>query len=167
MKTFSQKEILQECLWVATKSKCLRARCGSIIINTDVFGQAQIIGRGYNSPPGDCPIAVCRKDSLPSAFKSDRTCCLHAEQRAIMDALLHYPGLVHGARLFFLRLSAEGQPETAGDPYCTICSKLALDVGLATFALWQGQGFVEYEANLYNEWSFGLKGGPASPNVKP
>ena len=167
MKTFSSAEILQECRWVAAKSKCLRARCGSIIINTNVFGQTQIIGRGYNSPPGDCSIALCRKDSLPADFKSDRTCCLHAEQRAIVDALLHYPGLLRGAKLYFLRLTAEGLPAVAGSPYCTICSKMALDAGLATFALWQGQGFIAYEANLYNEWSFGFSDGPVSPSAKP
>jgi len=167
MKTFSPAEILQECLWTATKSKCLRARCGSIIINTDIFGQTQIIGRGYNSPPGDCPIALCRKNNLPTDFKSDRTCCIHAEQRAIVDALLHYPGLVHGAKLYFLRLTTEGLPAVAGDPYCTICSKMALDAGLVTFALWQGQGFVEYETNFYNEWSFGAKGELVSTSAKP
>jgi deoxycytidylate deaminase len=114
----------------------------------------RLIGSGHNSPPGDCPIAVCRKDTLPAGFRSDRTCCLHAEQRAIFDALAYHRAELPGATIYFVRLDANGEPTPAGEPYCTICSKSVLEVGMATFVLWHERGFVAYEAHEYNELSF-------------
>ena len=134
----------------ARRSLCLRSRCGAVIISST----GALIGRGYNSPPLDCPIALCRKDSLPASFRSDRTCCLHAEQRAVFDALARHSGELAGSTLYFIRLDAAGNPEPAGDPYCTICSKTALDVGIGTFVLWHERGPVAYGTQEYNELSF-------------
>lgn len=64
----------------------------------------KVIGRGYNSPPGDIEPKTCIKDILPKNFKSDKTCCVHAEQRAIMDALRHYPHEIEGSTLFFVKV---------------------------------------------------------------
>jgi hypothetical protein len=138
----------------AERSLCLRSRCGSIVLDAG----GALIGRGHNSPPGDCPISVCRKDALPAGFKSDRTCCLHAEQRAIMDALAHHPDRLSGGRLYFVRLDDELSPKPSGRPYCSICSKLALDVGLAEFVLWQATGFTAYATDEYNQLTFAYDG---------
>lgn len=137
----------------ALHSLCLRSRCGAVIISSS----GASIGAGYNSPPLDCPIAVCRKDSLPSDFRSDRTCCVHAEQRAVYDALAHHAGELAGSTIYFVRLDQAGAPERAGEPYCTICSKAVLDVGIGTFVLWQERGFVAYGAAEYNDLSFAYR----------
>ena len=134
---------------IAQKSSCLRSKCGSVIVK----GEA-VIGSGFNSPPGNKPIDHCLKDDLPQNFKSDKTCCVHAEQRAIIDAASNNPGEISGSRLYFVRLGKEGRKETSGKPYCTICSKLALDVGIKDFVLWHKEGICVYDTAEYNELSF-------------
>jgi len=94
---------------VAAGSLCLRAHCWTIIVSDD-----EVIGAGHNSPPGDCPIAVCRKDMLPASFRSDRTCCIHAEGRAIIDALTRAPKRLVGSTAYFIRLGPDDDPAPAG-----------------------------------------------------
>ena len=136
---------------IAKKSTCQRSKCGSLIVNLD-----KIIGSGFNSPPQDienqrrCSI---KKDSY-NIKVTDKTCCIHAEQRAIMDALRKKPEKLNGSRLYFIRLDENGKPSKAGEPYCTICSKMALDVGILEFVLWNDQGVCVYETKEYNELSF-------------
>jgi len=135
----------------ARAATCRRAKCGSVIVSSDL-----VIGAGMNGPPGQLASQqrCLRRHELAPGFKSDTTCCIHAEQRAIMEALRHHPGRVVGARLYFVRLNAAGQLGVAGRPYCTHCSKLALDAGLAEFVLWQSQGITVYDAIEYNDLSF-------------
>ncbi len=134
---------------IAKSSCCYRSRCGSVIVKDQ-----KIIGKGYNSPPLDKKLEYCLKDSLPADFKSDKTCCIHAEQRAIMDALQHRPEKIKDSRLYFIRLDEIGNKLKAGKPYCTICSKMALDAGIAEFALWHEEGISVYDTKEYNELSF-------------
>ena len=136
----------EELVNVARKSTCERSKCGTIIIKNDI-----IIGRGYNSQPCNL-VGRCFKDSLPKEFKSDRTCCIHSEQRAIFDALSK--GDPFGSQLFFIRLDEHDNPKISGDPYCTICSKSALDVGISTFCLLHKEGWTAYDTNYYNKLSF-------------
>lgn len=70
-----------------------------------------------------------------------------------MDALRNNPEKVSGSRLYFVRLE-NGTPSRAGEPYCTICSKMALDVGIAEFLLWREGGVCVYTTEEYNERSF-------------
>lgn len=134
---------------IALKSSCLRSRCGCIIVKDN-----EIIGQGYNSPPKDIILTSCRKDSLPDDFKSDRTCCVHAEQRAIMDALKNNSKKIIGSSLYFIRIDEKGEKTFSGDPYCTICSKMALDVGIFEFILFREQGICVYDTEEYNNLSF-------------
>lgn len=134
---------------IALGAKCRRSKCGSIIVKNN-----EIIGTGYNSPPKDKTLDHCIKDRLPADFKSDKTCCIHAEQRAIMDALKRNPDKLAGSRLYFIRLDENGSPQKAGEPYCTICSKMALDTGVAEFVLWHEKGISVYDSDEYNTLSF-------------
>ena len=134
----------------ARQSTCHRSKCGSIIVKDN-----KIIGSGYNSQP--CNIeGECFKDSLSKDFKSDKTCCIHAEQRAIYDALRSYPDGVLGSTLYFIRLDDNDEPKRSGEPYCTICSKLSLDVGISQFCLWHQDGWTAYNTDYYNRLSFKL-----------
>ncbi len=137
---------------IAKSSTCYRSRCGSIIVKDE-----EIISQGFNSPPKNKKLEYCLKDNLPENFKSDKTCCIHAEQRAIMDALKHKSEKLPGSRLYFIRLSEKGNMTYAGEPYCTICSKMALDVGISEFILWHKKGICVYDTEEYNEVSFGRK----------
>lgn len=136
---------------VARSGSCLRSRCGAVIVADGVE-----IGAGYNSLPGDCVPTVCFKDQLPDGFRSDRTCCIHAEARAIFDAVRRHGGQVDGATLYFARVDDAGRFTPAGDPYCTMCSKAALEARVETFVLGHADGPVAYPTDEYNLRSFGL-----------
>ncbi len=142
-------QYIQGAAEIARGSCCLRAHCGSVIVR-----DREIIGRGYNSPPRDIRIDRCTKDDLPKEFRSDRTCCIHAEARAVYDALAHRPEKIVGSRLYFIRLADDGSLARAGTPYCTMCSKLALDAGIAEFVLWHKEGIRVYDTAEYNRISF-------------
>jgi len=136
---------------VAINSTCLRAKGGSVIVQ-----DSTIIGAGFNSPPGNlesqrrCSIP---KDSLDRKV-TDKTCCIHAEQRAIRDALRRNPDKLIGSRLYFVRVEEDGDILKAGEPYCTDCSKTSLDVGIVEFVLWHEEGICVYDTEEYNELSF-------------
>ena len=139
---------------LALKSKCLKDKCGAVIVHNN-----EIIGRGWNSPPNNASVDYCIKNALPSDFKSEKHCSLHAEQRAVMDALKNYPHLkrFRDTRIYFTRVEADsGDLIPSGKPYCTICSKMALDAGIKEWALWHKWGITVYDSKEYNKFSFGL-----------
>jgi deoxycytidylate deaminase len=140
---------LDTCAEIATTASCLRSRCGSVVAR----GAAQL-GTGRNDPPNRCAPTSCGKDTLPAGFRSDRTCCVHAEQNAILEALRDNPSQVAGARIYFLRLGADSRPAFAGAPYCTSCSKLTQAAGIAEFVLWHQTGITVYGADEYNRLSY-------------
>lgn len=135
---------------VALDASCTRAQCGSIIVNA-----RRILGRGFNSPPGDLVSQrrCANEKNIYDQKVTDKTCCVHAEQRAILDALSNAEHL-NGSRLYFVRLNAEGEPARSGNPYCTICSKMALDTGIAEFVLWHEEGICVYDTQEYNNLSY-------------
>lgn len=144
-------QYINECVKVAKNASCQRSKCGSVIVKN-----REIIGSGFNSPAhGDEAQRRClfEKD-LYHKKVTDKTCCVHAEQRAIMDALQKNPGKIVGSRLYFMRLDENDEPMRAGEPYCTICSKMAFDTGIAEFVLWQNQGLAIYETGEYNILSY-------------
>jgi deoxycytidylate deaminase len=143
-------EFILKATELALDSTCKRSQCGSVIVKYD-----EIIGKGFNSPPGNLESqrrCECDKESYHKKV-TDKTCCIHAEQRAIMDALRIYPHKIEGSRLYFIRLNNR-TPSRSGDPYCTICSKMALDAGIAEFVLWHKKGTCVYDTQEYNTLSF-------------
>jgi deoxycytidylate deaminase len=140
---------------LAKSATCKRSKCGSIIVANN-----QIIEKGINSPVHNQENqrrCTYDKDSYHPKV-TDKTCCIHAEQRAIMDALAHNPELLIGSRLYFIRLDEEDNPTRAGNPYCTICSKMSLDVGIQEFILWHEDGICVYDTDEYNLLSYEFKG---------
>lgn len=141
----------EEAQKVAQRATCDRAHCGAVIVSKD----GQIIGRGYNAPPlGDESQRMCDAQ-LDKSIKqnNDKTCCVHAEWNAIIDALKHHPQKVEGSTLYFMRVDTAGNFTQAGDPYCTVCSRLALESGIQTFGLWNnGPEMIDTEE--YNKKSY-------------
>lgn len=136
---------------LAKQATCLRSKCGSIIVKDD-----EIIGTGFNSPPKNLETqrrCTNNKDDYHKKV-TDKTCCIHAEQRAIFDALKNNPEKIEGSILYFARLDENGNFQKAGKPYCTICSKMALDVGISKFLLWHESGIKEYDTEVYNKLSY-------------
>lgn len=135
----------------AKLATCTRAKCGTVIIK-----DGEVIGEGYNSPPLNdesqryCD-AVMDTELKP---KYDKTCCVHAEWRAILDALKRNGGKVNGSTLYFMRIDENGSFTDAGDPFCTVCSRLAMESGVAEFALYNQNGADIYDAAEYNRKTY-------------
>lgn len=142
---------MKEAAVIAQQATCLRRRCGAVIIS-----RGEVIGAGFNSPArGESPGERCQYDKTRYHSKvTDKTCCMHAEVRAILSALQQHPEKVEGAMLFFVSIGPDNQVLFSGKPYCTICSKLALDVGLAEFVLWHASGMAAYDTAEYHELSY-------------
>ena len=136
------QQFMDKAAEVALHSTCFRSRCGTVIVKDNT-----IIGEGFNSPPQNECLESCLKDTLPASFKSDKTCCVHAEQRAIMDALRRNSAKIERSQLYFIRLDEQGEKQYAGDPYCTICR-------IGEFVLWHEQGICVYDTKEYNARSF-------------
>ena len=133
----------------AEQSLCLRDRCGAVVALNGA-----IIGRGFNAPPkNDIALRKCALDFKESRKpKLDRTCCVHAEWRAIIDALRCARNLER-CILYFARVDENGMIKS-GEPYCTVCSRLAMDTGIAQFGLWHEAGIRLYDTTEYNELSY-------------
>ena len=74
-----------------------------------------------------------------------------------MDALKNNPTRLKNSTLYFIRLSKENEKQFAGNPYCTICSKMALDVGIKEFILMHKDGIKSYNTEEYNQLSYNYK----------
>lgn len=151
---FEAQQYIDEAIKVALQATCKRSKCGSVIVK-----DSKIIGQGFNSPPKNLENqrrCQCDKDSYDKKV-TDKTCCVHAEQRAIIDALANNADKLPGARLYFIRLDKTDKPTPAGQPYCTICSKMALDVGIVEFVLLHEDGIGLYDTEEYNKISFEYK----------
>lgn len=141
---------LEQAQRAAAAATCVRSKCGAAVVRDGV-----VLGLGWNSPPETCVPQSCRKDdgSLGVGFKSDRTCCTHAEVRAITNSLRAGRN-VDNATLYFARVDTDGNRTASGAPYCTICSKFAVETGVSFFVLEHAFGVVAYPTDLYNELSF-------------
>lgn len=130
------EQYFEKALQIALRATCSRARCGAVVASTD----GQVIGEGYNAPPlGDESQRMCDA-VLDKTIKqnNDKTCCVHAEWNAIIDALKNHSNKIEGSTLYFMRVNEKGECTEAGRPYCTVCSRLALQTGVKTFGLWNG-----------------------------
>lgn len=144
------EHFMQEAVLVARQAICDDAHCGAVIVK-----DGEIVGRGFNAPPTGTKTKRCHiPKTAYHARVTDKTCCVHAEVRAVMDALRSHPGKLAHATLYFIRVDERGEKKYSGMPYCTLCSKLVLDAGIETFVLWHEAGITSYEAAEYNELSF-------------
>ena len=144
-------EFMNMAIEVAKKATCLRSKCGAILVKDN-----RVIGEGFNSPSGNLESQRrCLNDKdLLNKKVTDKTCCIHAEERAIMDVLKKNPEKIRGSVLYFIRLDLEDNKLFAGKPYCTMCSKMALDIGVKNFVLWHKEGITSYETEEYNDLSY-------------
>ena len=145
---------LNSAIKAAKKSTCLESKCGSVIIKEE-----EIIGEGFNSPPANLESQrKCLTEKATYDEKiTDKTCCVHAEERAIIDALKKNPEKIEGSILYFVRLDMKNNMLFSKRPYCTICSKMALDTGIKEFVLWHEEGICVYDTQEYNSLSFDYK----------
>jgi dCMP deaminase len=140
---------------MARRSTCSRRRCGSAIVSS-----GEVIGSGYNSPPGNLESQrrchLCKSDYHPKV--TDKTCCVHAEIRAVFDAMRRNPDRIEGSTLYFSSVDFDGKTLRSDKLYCTICSKLVLDAGISEFVLWDDNGVCVYDTEEYNDISHRYSG---------
>lgn len=136
---------------VARAATCLRAKCGSVIVKNSV-----VIGSGFNAPPlGDETQRYCTADMDYSLKpKYDKTCCVHAEWNAVIDACKTNADKLAGSALYFMRIDDNGNFTDAGEPYCTTCSRFTMQAGVAEFALYNSDGADIYSLSEYNDKSY-------------
>lgn len=145
------KFYMEQASTIALSATCQRSQCGSIIVSNN-----HIIGTWFNSPPHhqENQRRCIYSKSCYHTKVTDKTCCIHAEQRAIIDALRYHPNQLSWSKLYFIRLDDNQQISYAGKPYCTICSKMALDVGITEFILRHEDGIYAYHTQEYNTLSY-------------
>lgn len=87
---------------LAKTAGCHDWQCAAVIVSKG----GEIIGEGVNSPPGNLESARrCHADkTLLHRKVSDKSCCVHAEQRAIADAMRRHPAELAGSTLYYCRL---------------------------------------------------------------
>jgi len=136
----------------AEKATCHKSHCGTVIVK-----DGEIIGEGYNSPALDNEEnRTCDAEYTSTKKpKFDKTCCIHAEWRAILDACKRNADKIPGSRLYFMRIDDEGNLLKSGEPYCTVCSRLTMEAGIAEFSLWQEAGMAVWDAAEYDRVSYG------------
>lgn len=147
-------KLIEEAAKVAAQSLCSRAHCGAVIIK-----DGQVIGQGFNSPPQNDPsLRTCLDEyNIPAGFRHDRTCCIHAEQRAIADAKTRGQD-TSGANIYFTRVNNDGVREKSYRIVCTICSRAVLDSGIKEFILeWEDGSVRSYGAKEFNDLSYEYK----------
>lgn len=139
---------------IAKKATCERSKCWCVIVK-----DGKIIWEWFNSPAKHLESQRrCWYDKKSYDFKvTDKTCCIHAEQRAIMDALKRHPDEIEWSDLYFMRLDKDWNPSRSWKPYCTICSKMALDTWIKNFLLWHEEGIAQYDTEEYNILSYQYK----------
>lgn len=144
---------MREAAKVAEQALCHNAKCGAVIVR-----DGKVIGRGYNAPPLDSEHnRTCDSNVGPGKPKFDRTCCIHAEWRAILDALRNSALKMTGSSLYFVRVDERGEMIRSGKPYCTVCSRLALDTGImisshTLIALYKNAARVEICDAMNSQW---------------
>lgn len=149
-KIFELKRFFGEAQSEAQRATCQIRKCGAVLVK-----EREVIGRGFNSPPGNLESQRrCEIDGSSLHKKvTDTTCCVHAERRAISNAQKRGHD-VKGAIMYFTSVNEDGERLLSGNPYCTDCSKMALDEGVEAWILEHESGFVLYNSEEYNEESF-------------
>jgi deoxycytidylate deaminase len=136
---------------VAQDATCLRAKCGSVIVKDSI-----VIGSGFNAPArGDEGQRLCEVEiDTTIKPKYDKTCCIHAEWQAVLDACKTNADKLAGSVLYFMRLDAAREFTDAGTPFCTVCSRLTMEAGVEEFALYNDEGADIYPLDEYNLKSY-------------
>mgnify|MGYP003393084718 CR=1 FL=1 len=138
---------------IAKHSKCHKKHSGSVIVK-----DGKIIGKGYSGPALDNESTrTCDDDDkydYGTKPRFDRTCCIHAEWRALIEALMTSSQKVSGSIMYYCSVDDSGMISKSGKPYCTVCSRLILECGVSEFVLWHEDGICSYRAEEYNELSY-------------
>ena len=130
---------------------CNRANCGTVIVKN-----GKILGEGWNSPPqNNEERRTCNGDyDYTKKPRSDLTCCIHAEWKAILNACKNFGHDIEGSTLYFMRTDADDNFMNAGEPYCTVCSRLAMEAGVTKYIVMNDNVVEIYDIAKYDRASY-------------
>ncbi|MDD5693422.1 MAG: hypothetical protein WC437_02200 [Patescibacteria group bacterium] len=153
MKKLQDKELeegmkfIDKAVRVSTKSPCKKSQRGAVLVKNGT-----IIGFGYNGAPNDKVCNPCLRENIKDNSKTELCHAIHAEQRAIINALKDGKDLT-GSRLYHIKVK-NGQMVPSDDISCTLCSRFILETGVAEMALLHSDGLTVYDAEEYNNLNF-------------
>jgi hypothetical protein len=150
----------------ARRSPCAKSKRGVVVYApTTTIEEGRKVGTGYNS----MPIGTCDGSDACRAACNKR--CVHAEDRAIRDALVDVSSrrlIPRAATEFYGKLCGheaihvkivDGQLVGGGGPSCWQCSRLVVDVALDAFWL--------YEREFQSECDYADRGFAELPRGTP
>lgn len=114
----------------ASASPC-RSQRGAVIFRPD----GSIVATGYNDQP-----APTRCDGSAACKETCRITCVHAEERALINAGF----AARGSDMLHIK-AVDGAGVATGPPSCVECSKLSLAAGIVRFWLLESSGWVVYD----------------------
>lgn len=123
---------------VALKARCAKSKRGVVLFAIDwdesTDEVAVIAGKGFNGQPEPFRCAAseaCRRDCAKL--------CLHAEDRAIRQALVEWSSPpLNDLELLHVKV-VDGEVVPGGGPSCWQCSRLVVEVGLRGVWLFEAQ----------------------------
>jgi dCMP deaminase len=128
-------------------SPCKKSSRGAVIVRDDV-----VLSVGYNGAPNDKVCKPCLREEIRDNSKTELCYSIHAEQRAIMNALKDGHDL-KGSRLYHIKVK-NGEMITSDDISCTLCSRFLPESGVSEMGLFHSTGLTVYDAEEYNDLSF-------------
>lgn len=132
-----QEDMVTLAIEAATRSPCAKSKRGVVVYGPlNTFGvsddERYFIGDGFNGMPNGYS---CDGSDACRSMCSKR--CLHAEDRAIRNALGEESrGHLHGCEAVHVKVVG-GKLAWGGGPSCWQCSRTVLDVGLEAFWLYE------------------------------
>lgn len=123
--------VIRAAIEAACNSPCDKSKRGAAVFERGIAGR--LVATGWNGRPGDPPLSSCG-----GACRSVcRDVAVHAEERAIIDALRVRP--VAGLELVHVKVVG-GELVAGGGPSCSTCSRTILDTGIAAVWLYEELG---------------------------
>lgn len=147
-------QIIEAARQAALRSPCAKSKRGVVLFNPMLLPNPAAISPlrgsvadaiatlGYNGPP---PGFTCKNTMVCRGNCAE--ICVHAEQRAIMDALRFSVSSIEGLELVHIKAVAGPEPGgggivATGPPSCLQCSRIIADVNLRAVWLWESTDIV-------------------------
>ena len=111
---------------VASRSTCIRRKCGAIIVKNK-----RIISSGYNGPPpgfDHCTKETCIRTvkNIPSGERHEICYAVHAEMNAIIQAA------IHGVSVKNCDIYINTTP-------CSICARMLISINTKNIYFWNAE----------------------------
>ena len=134
----------------AKKAKCKKSHFGAVIVKG-----GKVISTEHNAPVDEkeCSICLRLKHGLGSGKGSELCYSVHAEQRALLNALKNRKN-IEGGVMYIGHLKNGEIKKFSGKPFCTICSKLIAASGLKGVMLYNGDNYVFLSSKEFHDESF-------------